>query len=68
MKGKVRVDDDPVGCYTLAGPRARINVATMTPAQFAEVTAYLKQARQAVEGRGPELSATAPSASPTAMP
>jgi spermidine/putrescine transport system substrate-binding protein len=53
MKGAVTVDDDPVGCYTLAAHTLKINVATMTPAQFATVTAYLKRLVKQSKGVAP---------------
>ncbi len=53
MKGKVTVDDDPVGVYTLAGHALGINVATMTQAQFATITAYLKKLVKQSSGVAP---------------
>ncbi len=53
MKGKVTIDDDPVGVYTLAGHALGINVATMTPAQFATITAYLKKLVKQSKGVAP---------------
>ena len=47
------IDDDPVGAYTLAGHTLRINVATMTPAQFATITAYLKKLVKQSKGVAP---------------
>ena len=53
MKGKVTIDDDPVGVYTLAGHALGINVATMTQAQFATITAYLKKLVKQSKGVAP---------------
>ena len=53
MKGKVTVDDDPVGVYTLAGHVLGINVARMTPAQFAKVTTWLKALVKQSKGVAP---------------
>ena len=53
LKGAVTVDDDPVGVYTLAGHALKINVATMTPAQFDKITAYLKKLVKQSKGVAP---------------
>jgi spermidine/putrescine transport system substrate-binding protein len=53
MKGKVTVDDDPVGCYTLAGHTLGINVARMNQAQFNKITAYLQKLVKQSKGVAP---------------
>jgi spermidine/putrescine-binding protein len=53
MKGKVTVDDDPVGCYTLAAHALGINVARMSQAQFAKVTTYLQKLVKQSKGVAP---------------
>jgi spermidine/putrescine-binding protein len=53
MKGKVTVDDDPVGCYTLAGHALGINVARMSQAQFDKITAYLRKLVKQSKGVAP---------------
>ena len=53
MKGKVTVDDDPVGVYTLAGHILGINVAKMTPAQFDKITVWLQKLVKQSKGVAP---------------
>ena len=53
LKGAVTVDDDPVGVYTLAGHTLKINVATMTQAQFDKISAYLEKLVKQSKGVAP---------------